>query len=91
MKPLKYDRAIEAMRKPRARLVKMHLRQAVGGFAFYVVPVGPVEHVVADKIIAHPLVRAGRDCLFPGHDRTWRMISDSAPSTFAPVFKSGGP
>jgi hypothetical protein len=42
---------------------------------YFVVPGGPVEHAVADKIKAHPLVRAGEDGLFPGHDQTWRMIS----------------
>jgi hypothetical protein len=71
-------RAMEAMRRPDSRLVKMH--QGVGGFAFYVVPGGPVEREVADKIKSHPLVRPGADGLFPGHDQTWRMVVDSALS-----------
>lgn len=70
MKQLEYDRAIEAMRKPEARLVGMNGRH-------YVVPGGPVERAAVDKIISHPLMRAGHDGLFPGHDQTWRMINDN--------------
>jgi hypothetical protein len=69
--PLTYDAAMTAMRKPEARLVRMHGGQQA---VYYVVPGGAVERPVADKIIAHPLVRGGRDGLFPGHDQTWRMI-----------------
>jgi hypothetical protein len=75
MKTLGYDRAIEAMRKPEARLVKMNGRQAT----YFVVPGGPVERAVADKVMNHPLVRAGHDGLFPDHDQTWRMITDGQP------------
>jgi hypothetical protein len=39
--------------------VRMSSRQAAGGFAFYVVFGGAIERAIADKIIAHPLVRAG--------------------------------
>ena len=75
-KTLGYARAIEAMRRPETRLVRMNNGQTGGGFAFYVVPGGRVEDSVADQIVAHPLVRAGHDGLFPGHDQTWRMIAD---------------
>ena len=67
---LTYDKAMTLMRVPNARLVRMH--GLAGGF--YVVPGGRVEYAVAGKIIAHPLVRGGRDGLFPGHDQTWRVI-----------------
>jgi hypothetical protein len=73
---LGYSRAIEAMRKPETRLVRMNNGQTGGGFAFYVIPGGRVEDLVADKIINHPLVRAGHDGLFPGHNQTWKMIAD---------------
>jgi hypothetical protein len=73
MKPLGYDEAIEAMRKPEARLVRMNSRPA----GYFVVPGGPVERTAADKVMNHPLVRAGHDGLFPGHDQTWRMINDN--------------
>jgi hypothetical protein len=67
-KTLGYARAIEAMRMPETRLVRMHNGGLTGGgFAFYVIPGGRVEDQVAVKIIAHPLVRAGHDGLFPGH------------------------
>jgi hypothetical protein len=74
MKPLEYDRAIEAMRKPEARLVRMNGGRGAG---YFVVPGGPVERAVAVKVMNHPLVRAGRDGLFPGHDQTWRMLDRS--------------
>jgi hypothetical protein len=69
-KTLTYDVAMAAMRKPNARLVRMNSRAE----GFFVVPGGPVEDGVADRIMNHPLVRAGRDVLFPGHDQTWRMV-----------------
>lgn len=75
-KTLDYARAIEAMRRPETRLVRMNNGSAGGGFAFYVIPGGRVEDSVADKIVAHPLVRSGHDGLFPGHDQTWKMIAD---------------
>jgi hypothetical protein len=70
---LGYNRAIEAMRKPDTRLVCMNSGKAIGGVAYYVVPGGAVDQVVADKIMAHPLVRAGHDGLWPGISQTWRM------------------
>lgn len=70
MKPLGYDEAIEAMRKPDARVVKMNGEH-------YVVPGGRIERAAATKVMSHPLVRAGHDGLFPGHDQTWRMINDN--------------
>ena len=71
-KILTYDAAMVLMRRPCARLVRMHDRHAAG---YYVVPGGAVERAVAGKIIAHPLVRGRRDGLWPGHDQTWRMVS----------------
>ena len=68
---LTYERAIEAMRRPSTRLVRMHGGSAGG---FYVVPSGPVENAVAAKIMEHPFVRGSADGLFPGHDQTWRMV-----------------
>lgn len=73
---LTYGRAIEAMRRPGTRLVQMH-----GGpdWGYYIVPGGRVEDSIATKIMAHPLVRASHDGLFPDISQTWRMISDSRP------------
>jgi hypothetical protein len=70
-KSLSYDAAMTLMRRPDARLVRMNGR----GGGYYVTGGGPVGDVVAVKIIAHPLVRGGKDGLFPNHDQTWRMIS----------------
>jgi hypothetical protein len=60
------------MRRPETRLVRMH---SARGSAWFVIPGGPVDHAVAIKIQNHPLIRAGSDGLFPGHDQTWRMVS----------------
>lgn len=68
-----FKRAIEHMRKPGTRLVQMCSERAQGGLCFYVVPGGQVDPGVAEKIKKHPLVRGGKDGLFPGHDQTWRM------------------
>ena len=69
-KALSYDAAMTAMRKPEARLVQM--RGRAGGW--YVIPGGEVSAAVANRIIDHPLVRGGRDGLFPSMDQTWRMV-----------------
>jgi hypothetical protein len=74
-KNLPFDRAMELRRRPGTRLVHMH----GGTQGFYVVRGGPVEPAVANRIIAHPLVRGGKDDLFPGHDQTWRMIDETRP------------
>jgi hypothetical protein len=72
--PLAYDRAMEAMRRPGTRLVQMHGGRDAG---FYIVPRGGrVDDATAAKIMNHPLVRAGRDALFPGMSQTWTMLSD---------------
>jgi hypothetical protein len=77
---LKYDAAIEALRKPDARLVRLNNGRAPGGY--FVTGVrggGHVDDAVAAKIMKHPLVRGGKDGLFPGHDQTWRMLVDPRP------------
>jgi hypothetical protein len=81
--PIRYEKAIELMRRPDARLLRMH--NGSNGVAYYVVPGGfPVEPATAVKIVDHPNVRGGADGLFPGHEQTWRMIrtyQEEAPST----------
>jgi hypothetical protein len=72
-KPLGYQRSIDLMRVGSC-LCKMHT--ADKGFAHYVVPGGQVAAETAEKIKQHPLVRSGRDGLFPGHDQTWRMLRE---------------
>jgi hypothetical protein len=72
-KPLSFKKAIEAMRKNQARLVKMYSNVGHGGFVHFVVPGGYVEPGTAEKIKSHPLVCASHDGLFPNHDQTWRL------------------
>jgi hypothetical protein len=69
-----YARAIEEMRRPGTRLIQTHGGRDAG---FYIVPSGRrVEDAVAAQIMAHPLVRAAHDALFPGMSQTWAMRSD---------------
>lgn len=72
-KAIGFTKAMDALRRPNARLVRMRSDGALNGFAHYVVPGGYVEPDVAEKIKAHPQVRGDSDGLFPGHDQTWRI------------------
>ena len=67
----KFSRAMDAMRKPGARMIQTNYR---GQPDFWIAPGGiRVELDVARKIIAHPQVHGGKDALFPGMDQTWRL------------------
>jgi hypothetical protein len=46
------------------------------GLTHCVVPGGPVDKSTAELIKSHPMVRAGKDALFPNMSQTWRMIRD---------------
>jgi hypothetical protein len=72
-KAIGLKKAMEMMHRHGTRLVQMHTDSSPDGLAHYVIPGGYVEPDVAEKIKSHPLVRAGEDGLFPGHDQTWRM------------------
>ena len=76
LKAIGLKRAIELMRLPNTRLVRMVTDGSPDGFAHYVVPGGYVEPSTADKIKARPDVVAGNDGLFPGHDQTWRVMAN---------------
>jgi hypothetical protein len=72
-KAIGIKKAIELMRRPETRLVKMHTSGSPNGIAHYLIPGGYVEPDVAEKIKAHPLVCAGEDGLFPNCGQTWRL------------------
>ena len=75
-KPLRaigIGKAINMMRLPGARLVKMHIAGSPEGFAHYIVPGGYVTPETAEKIKQHPLVVCSEDGLFPGQSQTWRI------------------
>lgn len=74
MKPLTKKRAIELMRNQRSALVKMHTSASTEGFAWYVIPGGPVSQEVAVSLLARPDIKPGQDGLWPSQDQTWRMI-----------------
>lgn len=75
-KEIGFKKAIDIMRKPGTRLIRMRQDAALDGFAHYVVPGGYVSADTAQKIKDHPQVFAGKDGLFPGHDQTWRLGSN---------------
>jgi hypothetical protein len=73
MKSIGFNRAMEMMRLPEHRLVKMSTSQSPDGVAHFVVPGGYVSPEVAQKIKNHPLVHPMQDGLFPGHSQTRRI------------------
>ena len=72
MSYIKLNRAIDLLRMPDGRMVKMNHG---GRTLHFIVPGGAVDDQTAQEIKDHPLVRAGKDGLFPGMEQTWRMIS----------------
>ena len=72
---LKYNKAIDLMRRPDTRLIKTHRDNSL---TYYVVPGGRVSEAVAKQIIAHPLVKAAEDGMWPGLSQTWRLRSVGA-------------
>ena len=73
LKAIGLNKALDMMRRPGTRLVKMFSDAVPAGFAHYIVPGGYVTPETAAKIKAHPLVRCSHDGLFPGQDQTWRL------------------
>jgi hypothetical protein len=73
MKPLNEETALNLLRQPGRRLMKMHTAGSPNGHAFYVVPGGYVEPEIAKKIIERPDAQPYDDGLFPGHPQTWRL------------------
>jgi hypothetical protein len=72
---LKYNTAIDLMHRPETRLVKTN---GDGGDVYYIVPGGRVGKAVAKQIMAHPLVKAAEDGMWPGLSQTWRLRSADA-------------
>lgn len=73
-KAIGYRKAIDLMGRHGTRLVKMTSGE---GATYYVVPGGYVEPSTAEKLKAHPWVQAMEDGLFPGHDQTWRLLTET--------------
>lgn len=66
------ERATELLRKPGARLLLMHTKNTAQ-HQWFIVPGGPVETHITEKIIDRPDVHGCADGLFPGFDQTWRF------------------
>jgi hypothetical protein len=67
---LKFNKAMDLLRRAETRLVRTNGENSQ---SYYVVPGGRVSEAVAKQIIAHPLVRAAEDGMWPGLSQTWRM------------------
>lgn len=76
-KAIGLKKAMDLMHRTGTRLVKMRSDGAPGGFSYYLVPGGYVEPSTAEKIKGHPYVQAMEDGLFPGHDQTWRLLTEA--------------
>jgi hypothetical protein len=71
---LTHDEALDLMRTG-SRLVKIIGR---GGAMWFVIPGGQVTDVIAARIKENPAIVGQRDGLFPHHDQTWRMRTQSS-------------
>lgn len=71
-------KAMDLMHRTGTRLVKMSHGD---GFKYYLVPGGYIEPATAEKIKSHPYVQAMEDGLFPGHDQTWRLLTEQSQPT----------
>jgi hypothetical protein len=67
---LKFNKAMDLMRRPETRLVKTNRDNS---HVYYVIPGGRVSDEVAKQIVSHPLVREGKDGMWPGLSQTWRI------------------
>jgi hypothetical protein len=68
----KFNDAMDAMRRPDARLIQTF--SYYGKPDYWIAPSGVrLEQKIAEQIISHPQVIGGKDALFPGHHQTWRM------------------
>ena len=70
MRKSKLHKALDALRKPDARLIQTnnpsHPEYCITG-------VGRIETKTAQQIISHPQIIGAKDALFPGLDQTWRF------------------
>jgi len=67
-----FNDAMDAMRRPGSRLVQTNYN---GQAEFWIPPSYRVASSIPKQIIHHPQVIGGKDALFPGHHRTWRVRS----------------
>lgn len=78
-KPLGLKKAMDLMRMPGTRLMRMFTVGSPEGYAHYIIPGGYVEPDVAEKIKNRPDVIPSKDGLFPNADQTWRIVKDEDP------------
>jgi hypothetical protein len=66
------DKALDLMRKPDAKLVRLHSNS--GGAGFYVWPDGGrIPDEIAQLLIERGDVQPHDSGLFPGHPQSWRL------------------
>lgn len=68
--PLSLKKALDLMRLPGHRLMRMHAGEKM---EWFVVPGGFVLAETAAEIIRRPDVSAAEDGLFPGHSQTFSL------------------
>lgn len=69
-KLLNLQQATAALRLGNAKLMKMH---TANGMAWFVVPGGPVNDLVANALLKRIDVKPSNDGLFPGVSQTWML------------------
>jgi hypothetical protein len=65
---------MHALRKPGERMILTYTRT---GGRYFITPDIEVPKDIAERIKRHPQVRAGKDCLFPNMDQTWRWLPEA--------------
>jgi len=69
---LSLEKALHLLRKPDARLVRLHSNN--GGAGFYVWPGGGrVPDEVAQQLLGRSDIQPYDSGLFPGHPQSWRL------------------
>jgi hypothetical protein len=63
---IKFEGAVDLLRKLDTRMVKQNYG---GRTQYFIIPGGPVDDQLAQRIKEHPLVRGGKDGLFQGHEQ----------------------
>lgn len=66
-------RALDAMGTG-AKLMLIHDLKSKTGKSFYIVPGGPVESEVAEKLIARPNIQSNNDGLLPETPQSWSIM-----------------
>lgn len=73
MKQMTYQRAVDLLRLPNRRLVKMHINKNGLKQQWFLMPDGPVGDDLAEKLLARPDVVTIDAGLLPETPQSWKI------------------